>query len=641
MPNPAAAYHSIEVTGTHNRVLDIDLTTRTVTEIPVTAEDRRRYLGGKGLGIRYLYERLQPGVDPLGPDNVLILMMGVLMGTQAPCSSRFAALAKSPLTGLVASSSCGGPFGMALKTAGYDGLILTGDAGSPVVVEIGAYGVRFREAGDLWGRETHTAQAALDLERDDGALVIGPAGEHLVWFANVRSGSRFLGRAGLGAVMGSKHLKAIVARGGTHRLVPHDPAGFEAARKQALAYIHANDLTGNVYPTQGTVANLAFCNTGGLLPVRNFRDSSDPRAAALTGDVWRGRCKTSPHACRACPIVCGHTGTYPDGKIHQIPEYESISLLGPNLEIFDTERITEWNDRCNGLGMDTISTGATLAYVMEACEHGLLDRVVGKPSGVPRLHFGSPEGITEALDATAHRRGFGDAMADGTRRLAQTYGGAEFAMQVKGLDLPGYDPRGAWGQGLAYAVTNRGGCHLSASIFAQEAIFGYLNPYTTRAKAEFVNYLTDLSAAVDSLQTCVFTTFAYLLEPPQIKLPPTWLLRFAMQYLPNVAVAMLDIQAFTRLYQTVTGIAMWQQAFVQAGRRINTLERLMATREGITRADDTLPDRLLHEGRTCDPDHRTVPLDPMLDRYYRIAGWSEDGIPTEKTLKRLGLPPAT
>jgi aldehyde:ferredoxin oxidoreductase len=277
---------------------------------------------------------------------------------------------------------------------------------------------------------------------------------------------------------------------------------------------------------------------------------------------------------------------------------------------------------------------------MEAGEHGLLDRVVGEPSGVPRLHFGSPEGIAEALEATAHRRGFGDAMADGTRRLAQTYGGAEFAMHVKGLDLPGYDPRGAWGQGLAYAVTNRGGCHLSASIFAQEAMFGYLNPYTTRAKAEFVHYLTNLSAAVNSLQTCVFTTFAYLLEPRLIKLSPTWLLRFAMQYLPNVAIAMLDIQAFTRLYQTVTGIPMSQQAFVQAGRRINTLERLMATREGITRADDTLPDRLLHEGRTCDPDQRTVPLDPMLDRYYRIAGWSPNGIPTEKTLNQLGLPPS-
>ena len=637
MPNPTPAHHPIKVTGTHNRVLDIDLATRTVTEIAVAAEDRRRYLGGKGLGLRYLYERLQPGVDPLGPDNVLILMMGVLMGTGAPCSSRFAALTKSPLTGLVASSSCGGPFGMALKSAGYDGLILTGDARSPAVLEIGADSVRFREAGELWGRETHTAQAALGLERDDGALVIGPAGEHQVWFANVRSGSRFLGRAGLGAVMGSKHLKALVARGGTHKLVPHDPAGFQAVRRQALAYIRANDLTGNVYRTQGTVANLAFCNSGGLLPVRNFRDGSDPRAAALTGDVWRERYRTKPHACRTCAILCGHAGTYPDGRTHQIPEYESISLLGPNLEIFDTERITEWNERCNALGMDTISAGATLAYVMEAGERGLLDRVTGAPSRIPRLRFGSPEGITEALDAIAHRRDFGDAMADGTRRLAQTYGGADFAIQVKGLDLPGYDPRGAWGQGLAYAVANRGGCHLSASIFAQEAVFGYLNPYTTRAKAEFVNYLTNLSGAVNSLQTCAFTAFAYLLEPPLIKLSPPWLIRTAMQYLPKIAIAMLDIRVFTRFYQTVTGIPMSQRDFLQAGRRINTLERLMATREGITRADDTLPDRLLHEGRSCDPDRRTVPLEPMLDRYYRLAGWSEDGIPTEKTLRQLGL----
>jgi aldehyde:ferredoxin oxidoreductase len=618
-----------EIIGTSNRVLEVNLTTREVTEFRVTEDERRTYLGGKGLGLKILYERLPPGIDPLGPDNMLIFMMGTLLGSGAPCTSRFAALTKSPLTGLIASSSCGGPLGMALKTAGYDGLVIAGQAEVPVVVEIDAHGATVRAAGDLWGKETHAAQAGLALGRGDGALVIGPAGEHQVWYANAASGSRFLGRGGFGAVMGGKRLKAIVARGRACRIVPHDPQGFGATRKLALDYINANPFTSQAYRQHGTLTNLAYCNEGGILPVRNFSGGSDPRAQALAGPVWQEKYATRPHACRTCPILCGHQGTHPGGERRKIPEYETTSLLGPNLEIFDTESITEWSARCDALGLDTISTGATLAYVMEAGERGLLET---------GLRFGSAQGVAETLEDVAHRRDFGDELANGTRWLAQKYGGAEFAIQVKGLELPGYDPRGAVGQGLAYATANRGGCHLSATPFAQEVFFDQLDPQTTRAKAEYVHFYNKLYAAINALQTCVFTAYAYVREPswsPYVSPPAK---RSFMQRFPNLAVSTLDISVYSRLYETITGIKLTPKALLEAGQRINTLERYMNTREGVTRADDTLPGRFLKEGRACDPQRHTVDLEPMLDRFYRIAGYDADGIPTPATLARLGIP---
>ena len=237
----------------------------------------------------------------------------------------------------------------------------------------------------------------------------------------------------------------------------------------------------------------------------------------------------------------------------------------------------------------------------------------------------------------AHRRGQGDELAQGTRRLASKYGGADFAIQIKGLDMAGYDPRGAWGQGLSYAVANRGACHLSATTFALEVFMGFLNPYTTRAKAHFVQFFENLFAAVNSLHVCQFTAFAYVLEEPIVKYTPKWMLRLNMQYLPRIAQKLILIPTLTGLYNKVTGLALSQAEFLQAGERIHILERLMNTREGISRKDDTLPARFLREGRVCDPMKRTVPLETMLDDYYRLRGFDDRGIPREQTLSRLGL----
>ena len=361
-----------EISGTSSRILEVDLSNKSVNTFLVTETDRRLFLGGKGLGLKYLYERLKPGIDPLGAENILAFMMGVLMGTGAPCSGRFAALTKSPLTGILLSSSCGGPFGMALKTAGYDGLLISGKSGEPVYIHIDANGVEFRDASPLWGKDTQEAQNGLRLTRHDGALVIGPAGENRVLFANIAAGHRFLGRGGMGAVMGSKNLKAVVARGNAFKIVPKDPETFRRVSQKATRFINANPFTADSYRQYGTSANVNYSNKSGILPIDNFRRGRSDQAAAVSGESMRQKYNTRPSTCRPCTILCGHRGTYADGSSHQIPEYETVGLLGTNLGIYDTDRITEWNDICGRMGMDTISAGGILAYLMEAGEKKLL-----------------------------------------------------------------------------------------------------------------------------------------------------------------------------------------------------------------------------------------------------------------------------
>ena len=616
------------IVGTSNRILEVNLSDQTSNNLTIANDDRLLYLGGKGLGLKLISERMPAGIDPLGLDNILVFMMGVMMGTGAPCSGRFAALTKSPLTGVMLSSSCGGPFGMALKTAGYDSLIIGGRSEKPVYLIIDADGVGFEDATALWGLDTQSTQAKLSKSKKYGVMAIGPAGENRVLFANVASGHRFLGRGGMGAVMGAKNLKAVVALGGSYKIKPHDPDGFKAVARRAGRQVDANHFTGHAYRQFGTPANVNLCNQGGILPVSNFREGSHHRAGDVSGETMQKKYNTRPSTCLPCRILCGHKGTYADGSVRQIPEYETTSLLGPNIGIFDTDRISEWNDLCGAMGLDTISTGATLAWAMEAGERNLLET---------DLSFGSPAGISEMIQAIAHRRGQGDELAMGTRRLSAKYGGADFAIQIKGLDMAGYDPRGAWGQGLSYAVANRGACHLSSTTFALEVFMGFLNPYTTRAKAHFVKYFENLFAAVNSMHVCQFTAFAYVLEEPIVKYTPKWMLRLNMQYLPRIAQKLIFIPTLTGLFNKVTGLSLSQAQFLQAGERIHTLERLINTREGISRKDDTLPARFLREGRSCDPLKRTVPLEPMLDDYYRLRGFDSRGIPKTETLSRLGL----
>ncbi len=617
-----------EIIGTSNRVLEIDLTTKKVTQFTISQKDREMYLGGKGLALKYLHERMKPGVDPFSADNILVFMLGVFMGTGAQCSGRFAAATKSPLTGIFASSSCGGPFGMALKTAGYDGLVISGQTDNPSFLIIDSQNIRIEDASEIQGKDTTETQAFFDLQKKHGALVIGPAGENKVLYANIRSGDRYFGRGGFGAVMGSKNLKAVVARGNAFKIIPHNPDKFSRIKKKALKQINTNIFTSKLYRRYGTAANFNYCNDGGILPVRNFQRGSDSRVDAVSGETMADKYNSKPSTCIPCSILCGHKGSVNDGSTHKIPEYETAALMGPNLEIFDSDQVIRWNDLCGDLGLDTISAGVTISYVMEASERGLIES---------DLKFGSARGVETMLQSIALRRGFGDELANGSRWLSEKYGGQEFAMHVKGMELAAYDPRGSWGQGLSYAVANRGGCHLSSTMFALEVFLGFIQPNSVHAKARFVSFFEDLYCTFNSLYTCLFTSYAYVLEPFIIKYTPKFLLKLAMRSLPGIALKFIDVRILSNYYEAITGIQMTQKKMIKAGQRIHILERYMNTRENISRKDDTLPKRLLKESRADDKTKWTVPLEKMLAQYYRHRGYDENGIPKTKTLETLGI----
>lgn len=619
-----------EIVGTSNRVLEVDLTTCSFKIFHITDEDRRMYMGGKGIGLKLLYDRLVPGVDPLGPDNIFVFATGVFMGTGAPCSGRFEAVAKSPLTGVMASSSCGGPFGMALKTSGWDAMVISGKADFPVFLKVNSDGVEFVPADDLWGTGTEDAEKAL-LKYGTGAVVIGPAGENQVRFANIRSGHRFLGRGGLGAVLGSKNLKGVVAQGKEYKIVAADKKRFFKASRLLLKYIQRNAVTAGSFRDYGTNANLNTGNTAGILPVRNFTGGSHGAARHLSGEAMAQRFDTKHDTCKPCAILCGHRGTIKGEKRH-IPEYETMTLLGSNLEIFDPELVSDFNELCSYYGMDTISTGGTLAWAMEAGEKGLLKT---------DLKFGSAEGIAEMIADIALCRGLGSDLALGSAAASRKYGGQDFAIQVKGMELPGYDPRGSVGQGLSYATANRGGCHLSSYMVGLEVMLGMADPGAVRWKPYMVKFMEDVFCAINCLHICLFTSFAVFLEPPLIRFSPNFVIKLLNQNFSRLALNLMDVSLYPELWHAVVGSRyvpyLGMREFYKAGERVHVLERYMNTREGISKKDDTLPLRLLSEGRTCDAAQNTVPLEAMLKKYYRLRGYDENGVPKRQTLEGLGI----
>ena len=614
-----------QIQGTSNRVLEVDLEGQTHGIYEVTVDERRLFLGAKGLGLKLLFDRMAQGKDPLGPDNIIAFMPGVLMGTGGPCSGRFEALTKSPLTGIMVTSSCGGPFGLALKTAGWDGLLIKGKASTPLYLDITENGVEFKDAKGIWGMEIPEAQAVLDVKKAK-SVVIGPAGENQVLYANMASGHRFLGRGGLGAVMGSKNLKAIRAQGGVYMIKPRDPKAFKKVKNKAAKYIKQNSITDR-YRNFGTSAYVRDCLEAGILPINNFQDGKHELGNQVSGEIMAEKHNTSHHTCKPCNIRCGHKGSFKSGDM-SAPEYETIGMMGTSLGIFDLDTIAEFNHICGRLGLDTISTGGTLAWVMEAASKGLIKS---------NLKFGSKDGIEKALYDIANMKDFGAKMAKGTRLLSQEYGGQDFAMHVKGLEMAAYDPRGSFGQGLAYAVANRGGCHLSSYLVAQEVYFGFLKPDSCYGKAKWVKFFEDLGCCINSLQTCQFTMFAFLMEPPLSKYTPDFMLGILMQYLPSVAVPLIDFSIYADLWNSVTGIHLSNSEFLKAGERIHVLERYMNIREGIDHNDDTLPERILKQGREFDDDNKVVPLEKMLPEYYKIRGFNNRGIPLKKTLEELGI----
>ena len=346
-----------QIYGSSNKYLDINLTTNSYEIYTISDEERDTYIGGKGMGL-YIYNKRLGNkldkVDPLGEDNILAIMMGLFIGTGATCSGRFDAVTKSPLTDIMVSSSCGGPFGLACKTAGWDGVIITGKSAKPTYLYITDEGVEFKDASSVWGKGTNESQEIISPNKRGGAICIGQAGENLVKYANAASGHRFLGRGGIGAVMGSKNLKGVVALGRSYKINPVLPKKFNKIKKRSIKYINKDEFSQN-YRKYGTNSGVNIGVDAGYAPIRNFKRRTDERFRALSGEAMAKKYDTKPSACIPCTVLCGHKGTFPDGKVRQIPEYETVGMFGGNIENYDSDKIAIWNDLMNDYGKHPLS----------------------------------------------------------------------------------------------------------------------------------------------------------------------------------------------------------------------------------------------------------------------------------------------
>ncbi|MCK5861935.1 MAG: aldehyde ferredoxin oxidoreductase family protein [Candidatus Hydrogenedentes bacterium] len=624
--------------GYAGKVLKINLTQQETSEYPWTDEERSLYMGGKVMAAKILYDTIQAGTDGFSPENTLVISTGPLSGTGAPASSRFNISSVSPLTGLCASSNCGGNFGLHLKRSGYDALVITGKSDAPIWIEITEDSIQFHDAARLMGKTTSETQAAL--EGKAGKLVIGPAGENLVLYAGVFSEERTAGRAGMGAVMGSKNLKAITAAG-SHKVPRHNAKRVKKIYKKWVALLKKHPLTGDSLPKYGSSFLLRRMQKHNLLATRNFKHGTFADFDMISGQTLAEKHLIKNIGCVTCPIHCGRQVEV-HGKKVKGPELETLGLLGANLENNNLEQILELNYLLDELGMDTMSAGSTIAFAMELQEKGLWDN---------GLQFGHTENLSDIFKDIAHRRGMGDLLADGTKRLAEKFGGEEFAMNVKGLEIAAYEPRGAVGQGLGYATANRGGCHLNAGYMAlTEGLGLHMNPYTTNSKAALTVMNQNLMEAISAAGCCLFPLFSFYhgwllthVNNPIAKaifaaLPFSGSIVNLLNKLPGKFLPLqLPDFPYPKALSAVTGLKMNVGLMKEVGERGFNLERLLNIRLGVTGADDTLPKRLTEELQIENEPRSKVPLEKMKVTYYNIRGWSSTGVPTEKKKKALGI----
>ena len=624
------------IKGYAGRVLEVDLTRRTFEFKPLDEDVARLYIGGKGYGTRLLYDRTEAGIDPLGPHNPLIFATGPLNGSVAPQSNRFAVVCKSPLTGGIGNATCGGTFCYGMKRAGIDALIVTGRSETPVRFEVDgdASEVTFIDATDLWGRGTYDTQSALGKRMNHA--VIGPAGENQVLFAGIVSNERIAGRTGVGAVMGSKMLKAVSVKG-TRKLEMDDQEAFKKYTKEVRELFKDHPVLGESMKRFGTGAIVNTTNGRGILPTRNFQHGHFDDAMTISGEYMEdNELKGVKTSCLHCPVTCGRDVEVEGKGTVKGPEYETLALLGSNLEIGDLKKVNEWNYHADDLGMDTISLGSVLGFAMELRDRGMLDAASG-------LAFGDPSGITEMIQDIGHRRGLGKELADGVKKVSERYGGHDFAMHVKGLELSAYDPRGSYAQGVEYATTNRGGCHVQgASMYLESTGPLTINPQNLKLKAELPVIQQNLACAINSMVLCIFTTYGMVPKMVHDMSPQSLQYRVLSKVIENsgpVFQRMMSIKGkpmiwFEKWLTYITGETFSAGHLQEIGGRIFNLERMYNLREGLTAADDTLPPRILHES-TFEHLSSGHPLDQLLPRYYRNRGWDKDGIPTTRTLDKL------
>jgi len=610
------------------KLLRVNLTAGTCTPEPLNMTWARQYLGSRGLGSKYLVEEVDPKVDPLSPDNKIIWATGPLTGTMASTGGRYTVITKGPLTGAIACSNSGGYWGAELKMAGWDMIIFEGRSPKPVYLYINDDVAELRDASHLWGQSVWQTEEILKTSLQDPLLrisSIGRAGENQVLFACVVNDlHRAAGRSGVGAVAGSKNLKAIAVRGTKGVGGIRDPQAFMAATRAAKKVLADNAVTGQGLPKYGTQVLMNVINEIGALPTRNHRDvqfegAKDISAEAmLTPRPSDGKTHlVTNQACFGCTIACGRISKIDEThfSVQNKPqywgasgglEYEAAWALGAANGVNDLEALQYANLICNEQGMDPISFGATVGAVMELYELGVLTK---EQIGI-EAPFGSARALCELADMTANGVGFGKEIALGSKRLCEKYGHPELSMSVKGQEFPAYDSRGIQGMGLAYATSNRGACHLRGYTVASEVLGIPIktDPLTTEGKPELVKAFQDATAAFDSAGLCIFTSFAWTLA----------------DVAPQVAAA--------------CGEEFTVQELERIGERIWNMERAFNNAAGFTARDDTLPPRLLTEpAKTGPAKGLTNKLPEMLPKYYEVRGWDAEGRPKPETLARLGL----
>ncbi len=601
------------------RLLRVNLSRRTSGVETIPSDVCELFVGGRGFGIAYLYKEQPPKVDPLGEDNRLIFIAGPLAGAQAQSVSRWIVCTKSPLTGAYARSVAGADFGAWLRFAGYDALLVEGKAEAPVYLHLTAEGCTIAKADDLWGADTRQTQDLLHRRHGDGTHVacIGPAGERLVRYAAIVSGRRTASRCGVGTVMGSKNLKAVaITAHRTLRLA--DPDAFKELAKEQSRIYRASDKF-EQHKMWGTTMTQDVTNTLGIYPTRNFRYGQQKNGEKLYGEEYR-KLRTGDFGCYNCSARCGKAHTVTAGEYagawSEGPEYESLWAFSAPIDSTSLEATIRADGLCDDLGIDTISAGNSIGFAYELYERGIIDR---KDTDGLELIYGDHQTMIKLIEKIALREGFGDVLAEGTVRAARKIGrGAEsFAIHAKSMELPAYEPRGAKSQGFNYATSNIGGSHCYG--YAHQEIFGATIPRAVNrfAEAENADIVIGNQNTAAVAEVGVVCSFAR-----------------AWGWFPQI---------YGKLLAAATGVERFADPayLFKAGERIVNLERAFNVREGFSRKDDRLPDRIMSEPlRTLGAPgegEMVREMEKFLDRYYQLRGWTKDGVPTAQKLEELGL----
>ena len=633
--------------GYMGKVLKINLTTREVSEYPFSDEERQLFIGGKTMAAKILGDHLTGKEKAFSEENLLVVTTGPMTGSGAPSSSRFNISTLSPQTGYITSSNCGGHFGYYLKKAGLDALILTGRCETPSWIEINNGNVIFHDAQDIWGMKTGETQQALDGKmrlkngrvRKNGKICIGPAGENLVLYSCIVSNERVSGRGGTGAVMGWMRLKAVCASG--NKEVPvYDREKMVRHTQKWFRYLRKHPLTGSQLPKLGTAGLVSAMQMKHILSTKNYTYGQYDEFEKVSGEELAEKYNIVNKGCLTCPIRCARTVEV-NGQQVKGPELETLVLLGGGILNNDLESILKWNYELDELGMDTISCANTISYAMEANEKGLWDN---------GLKFSETGELSKIFEDIAYRRGIGDELALGSKRLSEKYGGKEFAVHAKGMELAAYEPRKAVGLGLGYATSNRGGCHLNGGyLVILEGLGLSMNQTTYHSKADLTMLFQDLMEMISASGQCLFTSYAFF-PTPLMNHPNAWYTKLVNKVLPftgpvvriinkfpEIACFHLPVFHHTKGFEYTTGMKMTFGRYIRCGERGFNLEREVNRRFGVNANKDALPRRLTETLQDPkDPDSK-VPLEKLKKVYYHARGWNRDGLPAKRILEKLKI----